>query len=105
MTKCPVLIDRRSIAAAEQIPPNWIAVKRDGHVFAELETCQLDRNQTDNLLWGAGIDLGPGAPLALPGDLVCREEGLQRGSKVSLSGGRPPVRGSYPIMTCSISRR
>lgn len=69
MTKCPVLIDRRSIAAAEQIPPNWIAVKRDGHVFAELETCQLDRNQTDNLLWGAGIDLGPGAPLALPGDL------------------------------------
>lgn len=105
MTQCPVQIGGRSIAAAKQITPNWIAVERDGHVFAELKTFQLDGDQTDNLSWGAGIDLGPGAPLALPGDLVCREEGLQRGSKVSLSGGRPPVRGSYPIMTCSISRR
>ena len=50
MTKCSIQIGGRSIAAAEQITGNWIAANRDGRVFEELETFQLDRDHTDNLL-------------------------------------------------------
>lgn len=96
VTTCPVEIGGRSIAAGEQITLNWIAANRDGRVFEEPETFQIDRDQSDNLLWGAGIHRCPGAPLARLEMRVCLEELLQRSSQLSLCDGKPPTRATYP---------
>ncbi len=60
----PVEIGGRKIKAGERITLMWISANRDENVFEEPDTFRLERNQTKNLLWGAGIHVCPGAPLA-----------------------------------------
>ena len=64
VTTRPVTIGDRAIGAGERLSLNWIAANRDGRTFGNPEEFQIDRDQSDNLLYGAGIHVCPGAPLA-----------------------------------------
>ncbi|QDV24612.1 cytochrome P450 [Aureliella helgolandensis] len=64
VTTCPVKLDKHSIAAGERIYLNWISANRDESVFEDAGTVKFDRDPKDNLLYGAGIHVCPGAPLA-----------------------------------------
>ena len=64
ITTRPVEIGGRKIGAGERISLIWISANRDGRVFEDPEAFRLDRDPAANLLYGAGIHVCPGAPLA-----------------------------------------
>ncbi|MFH5833387.1 cytochrome P450 [Halalkalibaculum sp. DA384] len=95
-TRCPVNISGRRIEAGETITTNWVAANRDGQAFEEAEAFNPERNQEQNLLFGAGIHACPAAPLARMELRVVLEELLKKTSDISLSQDTPPVKAQYP---------
>ena len=69
----------------------WPAANRDSHVFAEPARVRIDREPLDNLLYGAGIHVCPGAPLARLELRVIMEELLRRAARVDLDPRRSAV--------------
>lgn len=60
----PVQIGDRQIEAGERLTLMWASANRDEQAFAEPERFRLGRDPSLNLLYGAGIHVCPGAPLA-----------------------------------------
>ncbi len=83
----------RRIAAGERLTLMWVAANRDPEVFEAPERVQLDRDQSQNLLYGAGIHVCPGAPLARLELRVAIEELLRR---APFELGGEPVPAIYP---------
>ncbi len=92
----PVEFGGRKINAGERISINWIAANRDGRVFSNPDEFQLERDQSKNLLYGAGIHVCPGAPLARLELRVAMEELLERTREIKPAAGEPPVPARYP---------
>jgi cytochrome P450 len=96
VTTRAVTIGGRQIGAGERISLNWIAANRDGQVFDEADHFRLDRDPAKNLLYGAGIHVCPGAPLARMELRVVLEELLGRSSAIQPMPGQLPARAIYP---------
>ena len=96
ITTRPVEIGGRKIAAGERISLIWISANRDGRVFEDPEAYRLDRDPTANLLYGAGIHVCPGAPLARMEMRVVMEEILGRTTRIDPIPDRPPTGAVYP---------
>ena len=96
VTTCPVDIGGRQIGAGQRISLNWIAANRDERAFDDANACQLDRDQSANLLWGAGIHVCPGAPLARLEIRLAMEELLGRTTRISLVPDQPATWAVYP---------
>lgn len=96
ITTRPVEIGGRSIAAGERITVMWISANRDEAVFEEPEAFRFGRDQSKNLLWGAGIHVCPGAPLARLEMRVFLEELLSRTREIALIPESPPTLAVYP---------
>lgn len=96
VTTRPVEIGGRKIDAGERISLNWISANRDGRAFENPEAFQLDRNPAANLLYGAGIHVCPGAPLARMELLVAMEELLAHTTWIDPIPDRPPSGAVYP---------
>lgn len=95
LTKCPVQIGGKKIEAGEKISINWISANRDERVFPQPETFRFDRDQSKNLLYGAGIHVCPGAPLAALEMRIFVDRLLSITRSISLASERP-VHASYP---------
>jgi cytochrome P450 len=93
---CPVKIGGRKIEAGERLSLNWVSANRDGCVFDEPEIFRLDRDPAANLLYGAGIHVCPGAPLARLEMRVAMEELLSQTSWLELIPDQAPVKAVYP---------
>lgn len=96
VTTCPVEIGGRTIGSGERISLNWIAANRDASVFGEADTFRLDRDPAGNLLYGAGIHVCPGAPLARMELRLVMEELLRQTSRISPVPGIPATLAVYP---------
>ena len=96
VTTCPTQIGGREIAAGERLSLIWIAANRDGRVFERADEFLVDRDQTNNLLYGAGVHVCPGAPLARLEMRVAMEELLAATSQLTLLPERPPSKARYP---------
>ena len=96
VTTCPVEIGGKKLAAGERISLNWIAANRDSRVVDSPDTFRLDRDPSKNLLYGAGVHICPGAPLAQMEMRVCMEELLQRSRHIQPVAGKPPTNAKYP---------
>lgn len=92
----PVTLDEQQLDAGERITINWVAANRDPEVFTAPETLDIDRDQSANLLWGAGIHVCPGAPLAQMELRVVLEEFLHHTSNIALEPGEAPEMAHYP---------
>ena len=66
-TTRPVEIGGRKIDAGERLTLIWASANRDEATFDNPDEFRLDRNPADNLLYGAGIHVCPGAPLCANG--------------------------------------
>ena len=86
----------RHIGAGERVSLNWIAANRDPAVFSEPDRFDPSRDPADNLLYGAGIHVCPGAPLARMELIVMMEELLGQTRLISLPPGKPPTLAVYP---------
>jgi hypothetical protein len=96
ITTRPVEIDGRQIGAGERISLMWISANRDGRAFDEPDCFRFDRDVEKNLLYGAGLHVRPGAPLARLEMRVWLEELLARTDSVGLVPGAPPRNAVYP---------
>ncbi|MCW5552093.1 MAG: cytochrome P450 [Verrucomicrobiae bacterium] len=96
ITTCPVEICGRKIAAGERITLMWISANRDERVFEEPDSFRFDRDPSKNLLWGAGIHVCPGAPLAKLEMKVFMEELLAHTQDIVTIPETSPALAAYP---------
>ncbi|MFO1207287.1 MAG: cytochrome P450 [Burkholderiales bacterium] len=96
ITTRPVEIGGRKLDAGERLSLIWVSANRDGRAFDAPDTFRLDRDPAQNLLYGAGIHVCPGAPLASLELRVLMEELLRRTQRIEPVAGRPPTLATYP---------
>ena len=96
ITSRPVELGGCPLPAGERLSVNWIAANRDPRVFGDPDEFRMDRDPALNLLYGAGIHVCPGAPLARLELRVLLEEMLARTRLIRLSADHPPVRAIAP---------
>ncbi|HEU4487547.1 MAG TPA: cytochrome P450, partial [Povalibacter sp.] len=84
-----------TLEAEEPVTLMWAGANRDEKVFVDADRFRLDRDPQLNLLYGAGIHVCPGAPLARLEMRVFVEELLRRVRLVPAAGSKP-VRALYP---------
>ncbi len=86
----------RRIAAGERLSLMWIGANRDETVFEDPGQVRLDRDPAANLLYGAGIHVCPGAPLARLELRVAMEELLRRTRRIELGPDETPRKAVFP---------
>ena len=96
VAKRDVQLGGRSIRAGERVTVMWIAANRDEQVFEHANQVRLDRDPQDNLLYGAGIHVCPGAPLARLELRVAVAAVLQRTRQIKLMPDSPPQTAVFP---------
>lgn len=96
ITAKPVEIGGRTLQAGERVTLDWVSANRDKTVFGDPDEFRLDREPSENLLYGAGIHACPGAPLARLELRVVMEELLERTGHIGLVPGKEPVQATYP---------
>ena len=96
ITAAPVKLGDRSLGKGERITLMWASANRDEQVFDDPQAFRLDRDPSLNLLYGAGIHVCPGAPLARLELRVFVEELLARVDRLSTIPDKEPVRAVYP---------
>jgi cytochrome P450 len=96
ITTRPVEIGGRQFDAGTRISLNWISANRDGRVFEDADAFRLDRDPAANLLYGAGIHVCPGAPLASMELRVSMEELLGRTALIQPVPHKPATLAVYP---------
>lgn len=96
MTTRPVEIGGRMIPAGERITLMWASANRDEAIFGNPDEFRLDRDPEQNLLYGRGIHVCPGAQLARLELRVVMEELLKQTRKITPAPGRQPVLAIYP---------
>ncbi|MDZ7748644.1 MAG: cytochrome P450 [Halofilum sp. (in: g-proteobacteria)] len=96
VTTCPVEIGGRSLDQGERLSLSWIAANRDPAVFEQPHEIRLDRDPADNLLYGAGIHVCPGAPLARLELRVVLEELLDATRAIEPASSGRAIRAEWP---------
>jgi cytochrome P450 len=86
----------RHVASGDRITVIWASANRDEAVFGDPDEFRLDRDPSLNLLYGAGIHVCPGAPLARLELRVLMEELLARTESIALAPGSAPTRAACP---------
>ena len=85
----------RCIEVGERISLIWAAANRDEAVFGDPDEFRLDRDPALNLLYGAGIHVCPGAPLARLELRVVMQQ-LLAARRLTPLAGQAPRRAVYP---------
>ncbi|SDS96976.1 hypothetical protein SAMN05216198_3289 [Halopseudomonas litoralis] len=93
---CPVKLGGRQIEAGQRITINWLAANRDPDIFADPERFSLERDPSLNLLYGAGVHVCPGAPLARMELVIIMRSLLQHSSSLQLIAEQPATLATYP---------
>lgn len=96
VTTRPVEIGGRKLDAGERLSLIWVSANRDARVFDEPDRFRLDRDPAHNLLYGAGIHVCPGAPLASLELRVLMEELLRRTRRIEPVPDKPPTLAVHP---------
>lgn len=91
-----VNIQGRVIPKGKHLSLMWIAANRDPRKFDEPNAVKIERNTNDGLVWGQGIHLCQGAPLARLEMRVAIEELLSRTKRLEFAGDDVPCRSAYP---------
>jgi len=86
----------RTIAAGDRVTLNWVSVNRDEEAFDNATTFQIDRDQSKNLLYGAGVHICPGSQLARMELRLIMEELLAQTAHIALDPAADPIPATYP---------
>lgn len=96
ITTRPVELGGRRLAAGERLSIIWASANRDEAVFGDPDEFRLDRDPKLNLLYGAGIHVCPGAPLARLELRLALQALLARTRHIAPVPDQPPRRAVYP---------
>lgn len=92
-----VEIGGRQIRAGETLTLIWASANRDEAVFGDPDELQPDRNAASNLLYGAGIHVCPGAPLARAELRILMEAVFAAMAGISRAKADRPQRARFPV--------
>ncbi|WP_220635341.1 cytochrome P450 [Georgfuchsia toluolica] len=92
----PVEIGGQKLEVGDRITLLWASANRDEAIFGDPDEFRLDRDQKKNLLYGAGIHICPGAPLARLELCSVMEALLSHTTRIALVPGNAPVNAIYP---------
>jgi len=103
----PLISNRRVTTKAVEIGGNhleigaritliWASANRDEAVFGDPDEFRFDRDPSKNLLYGAGVHVCPGAPLARLELRIIMEELLGHTLGIATVPGKHPTRAVYP---------
>ncbi len=95
-TTCPVHLGGRDLDAGERLTLLWASVNRDECVFGDPDRFDPVKNAPNNLLYGAGPHVCPGAPLARMELTVFMSAVLTETQNIELATGQAAVRAHYP---------
>lgn len=96
VTTCPVSIAGQNLDAGERLTLIWAAANRDEAVFGDPDAFDPRRNGQHNLLYGAGIHVCPGAPLARLELRVIMQALLAGTTDITLDAHARIERASFP---------
>ena len=96
VTTKQVTLGGRTLATGSRLALVWASANRDEAVFGDPDEFRLDRDPELNLLYGAGIHVCPGAPLARLELRIVVEELLGRTSRIALAPDKEPVKAFFP---------
>lgn len=96
VTTREVTLGERTLAAGTRLALIWASANRDEAVFGDPDEFRLDREPQLNLLYGAGIHVCPGAPLARLELRVVMEELLGHTRRIALLADQQPVKAFFP---------
>lgn len=96
MTTTSVVINGRRIPAGSRVTLLWASANRDETVFGDPDEFRLDRDPAQNLLYGRGIHVCPGAQLARLELRIIMAELLRQTGKISPASGLRPTIALYP---------
>lgn len=96
VTTKPTVVGGQRIEAGERVTVMWASANRDEKVFGDPDEFRLDRDPRENLLYGAGIHVCPGAPLARLELRVLVEELLKHTTQILPVEDRPATHAHYP---------
>jgi cytochrome P450 len=104
----PFLVNRRVVTAATEVAGfdlepgtrvylNWASANRDEAVFGDPDAYRPDEHAPNNLVYGTGIHVCPGRPLATLEVVVAIQTLLQLTSRVELAPDAASERETYPV--------
>ncbi|MDO5679101.1 MAG: cytochrome P450 [Pelistega sp.] len=96
VTTKEVNISGQMIPAGERLTLLWASANRDEAVFGDPDEFSLARDPALNLLYGEGIHICPGAPLARLVLRLVMEELLRQTARLALSEDSEPIHAKYP---------
>lgn len=96
VTTREVEIGGRTIPAGEKITLLWASANRDEDTFGNPDQFCPHQNAPKNLLYGAGIHVCPGAPLARMELRIFMEELLKQVEAIEQTDGEQPERAMFP---------
>ncbi|MFA7670591.1 MAG: cytochrome P450, partial [Burkholderiaceae bacterium] len=85
-----------TLPAGTRMAVIWASANRDEAVFGDPDEFRLDRDPELNLLYGAGVHVCPGAPLARLELLIVMQALLSGTTWLALDEARPPIKAGYP---------
>lgn len=91
-----VEIGGRTIPKGEKLALMWVAANRDPRAFEEPDAVRIERHAETAMVWGRGIHVCQGAPLARLEMRIALEELLAR-TKHFVFAGDGPRRAVYPV--------
>lgn len=91
-----VVLGGRTIQAGERVNVNWASANRDETVFGDPDEYQPQKNAAANVLYGRGIHVCPGAPLARLELRVIMEELLAATASIGIAPGTGSGAASRP---------
>lgn len=95
LTTQDVEVGGRTIPAGSRVTINWTSANRDEDAFEKATEYHPDRNQDNNLVYGAGIHVCPGAPLARLELRILVEELLAATESIEVKTTKNSV---YPVV-------
>ena len=96
VTTKEVTISGQKIPAGERLTLLWASANRDEDVFGDPDEFSLERDPALNLLYGEGIHICPGAPLARLVLRLVMEELFGQTARLALSEDSEPIHAKYP---------
>jgi cytochrome P450 len=97
VTTRAVRIGEHELPAGTRVYLNWTSANRDEAVFGDPDAYQPERNAPRNLVYGTGIHVCPGRPLATMELVVAVEALLNATVLIDPASDAAPERETYPL--------
>lgn len=97
ITTAKTQVDGYTLESGKRIYLNWTSANRDETVFPDPDAYRPEENAARNLVYGTGIHVCPGRPLATLELVVTTQTLLEMTTRIELANDGELIRETYPL--------